>query len=118
MLTATKLDKLRPKAAPYRVADGQALSIEVNPGGAKTWVYRYRLDGRQAPVRLGRYPAISLAEARQKRLEAEKLVAHGKSPAIEKMADRAGMSARSTVAQFAERFLDDRVRGAQESRAY
>jgi integrase len=110
MLTATKLNKLRPKSAPYRIADGQGLSIEVNPGGAKTWVYRYRLNGRQAPVRLGRYPAISLAEAREKRLEAEKLVAHGKSPAIEKTAHKVGLSARSTVAQFSERFLEDRVR--------
>jgi hypothetical protein len=64
MLIVTKLDRLRPKSAPYRVADGRGLSIEINPGGgAKTWVYRYRLNGRQAPVRLGRYPAISLAEA-------------------------------------------------------
>lgn len=115
MLTVTKLDKLRPKTAPYRVADGQGLSIEVNPGGAKTWVYRYRLDGRQAPVRLGRYPAISLAEAREKRLEAEKLVAHGKSPAVEKTARKAGLSARSTVAQFSERFMEDRVKPVRKN---
>jgi integrase len=115
MLTATKLDKLRPKSAPFRVADGQGLSIEVNPGGAKTWVYRYRLNGRQAPVRLGRYPAISLAEARERRLEAEKLVAHGKSPAIEKTAHKAGLSARSTVAQFSERFMEDRVKPVRKS---
>jgi len=115
MLTVTKLDKLRPKPAPYRIADGQGLSIEVNPGGAKTWVYRYRLNGRQAPVRLGRYPAISLAEAREKRLEAEKLVAHGKSPAIEKTAHKAGLSARSTVAQFSERFMEDRVKPVRKN---
>jgi integrase len=47
---------------------------------------------------------------RDKRLEAEKLVAHGKSPAIEKIAHKAGLSARSTAVQFAERFLEDRVR--------
>jgi integrase len=115
MLTVTRLDRLRPKSAPYRVADGQGLSIEVNPGGAKTWVYRYRLNGRQAPVRLGRYPAISLSEAREKRLEAEKLVAHGKSPAIEKTAHKAGLSARSTIAQFSERFMEDRVKPVRKN---
>jgi integrase len=66
-------------------------------------------------VRLGRYPAISLAEAREKRLEAEKLVAHGKSPAIEKTAHKAGLSARSTVAQFSERFIEDRVKPVRKN---
>jgi len=115
MLSTTKLNNLKPKEAPYRVADGQGLSIEVNPGGAKTWVYRYRLNGRQAPVRLGRYPGISLAEAREKRLAAEKLVAHGKSPAVEKIAHKAGLSAQSTVAQFSERFMEDRVKPVRKS---
>jgi integrase len=117
MLSVTKLDRLKPKTAPYRVADGEGLSIEVNPGGAMTWVFRYRLNGRQTPVRLGRYPVISLADAREKRLQAEKLVTHGKSPAIEKNARKAGLSAQSTVAQFTDRFITERVRSVRKNSA-
>jgi integrase len=105
---------LRPREKPYRLADGSGLSIEVNPGGAKTWVFRYRLNGRQVPVRLGRYPVVSLAEAREKRFEAARMVSRGKSPALEKKAARAGVSDQSTVTQFATLFLDDVVRRSRK----
>lgn len=109
MLTETKLKALRPKAKTYRVADGHGLSIEINPGAAMTWVFRYRLNGRQVPVRLGRYPQITLAEARNKRLEAARLVAQGKSPAVEKRAAKEAMSARITVEDFAQLYLGEVV---------
>jgi integrase len=117
LLTDTKLKTLKPKKKPYRVADEKGLSIEVNPGGTKTWVYRYRLNRRQVPVRLGRYPAVTLAEARDKRLDAERLVTKGKSPALEKKATKAGLSARSTVEQFSQRFMTDMVLKARKNPA-
>jgi integrase len=110
MLTETKLKSLRPKDRPYRVADGQGLSLEINPGGAMTWVYRFRLNGRQAPVRLGRYPVIGLAEARGKRLDAARLVEKGKSPAVEKRTLRAALSARMTVEDFSKVYVEDIVK--------
>lgn len=109
MLSDKKLESLKPKAKPYQVADGDGLSIEVQPGGTKTWVYRYRLNGRQHPVRLGNYPAVSGKMARARRLEAAQLVAEGKSPAVEKRAAKEALSARMTVEEFAGVYLQEIV---------
>jgi len=64
MLNDTKLRGLKPKAAVYRIADANGLTIEVRPTGAKLWRYRYRHAGKASMATLGEYPAVSLLEAR------------------------------------------------------
>lgn len=48
--------------------------------GTKTWHYRYSLNGKQERLVIGRYPDLSLKEARQVRDESASLVAKGISP--------------------------------------
>ncbi|GAC1626738.1 MAG: tyrosine-type recombinase/integrase [Nevskia sp.] len=109
MLTDKKLESLKPKAKPYLATDGDGLAIQVHPGGGKTWLYRYRLNGRQHAVRLGSYPAVSGKMARTRRLDAARMVAEGKSPAVEKRVAKDALSARSTVEEFAQLYLDQVV---------
>lgn len=80
MLTDTKLRSLKPREAPYRVADSGGLCIEVRPTGSKLWRYRYRFVGKASMVSLGEYPATSLAEARAKRDQAKALLKAGTNP--------------------------------------
>ncbi|WP_231886085.1 Arm DNA-binding domain-containing protein [Bordetella ansorpii] len=47
------------------LADGDGLYLRVRATG-KSWVYRYKLEGKTTKLGLGPYPAISLAAARQK----------------------------------------------------
>jgi len=49
--------------------DGQRLYLVLYRKGAGKWTVRYRTYGRSREMGLGPYPAVSLAEARQKLLE-------------------------------------------------
>ena len=49
-------------------------------GGAKTWVYLYRLHKKQRRLTLGRFPAMGLDEAREAWRVARLAVAKGESP--------------------------------------
>ncbi|MGX8841761.1 tyrosine-type recombinase/integrase, partial [Klebsiella quasipneumoniae] len=52
----------------------------IHPNGSKYWRFRFRFGGKQHLMAFGVYPETSLADARQKREEARKLVAAGIDP--------------------------------------
>jgi hypothetical protein len=83
--------------------------LEVFPTGGMRWHYRYRLNGRQERVTLGRYPALSLKLARAERDKRQTLVAQGQSPAVQKRLAKQGAAPDTTVAQLGERFFRDVV---------
>lgn len=60
------------------LADGDGLFLSVSPKGKKSWVVRYRKDGKQEAVGLGAFPAVSLAKAREKRDAIHAAAATGK----------------------------------------
>ena len=64
MLTDTRIRSLKPRPKLYRLADHHGLTLEVSPSGSKLWRLRYRLAGKEQMRALGRYPDVSLAEAR------------------------------------------------------
>ncbi len=120
-LSDTRIRALKPKTwrNAYEVADDGGLFVEVMPGGAKVWRYRYRLNGKREKVTIGPYPAIPIADqikggkvvtkgARTYHAEHQSLVAAGKSPARQVQADKArGGEDEATVAGFAPRFIAD-----------
>lgn len=80
MLSDTKVRQAKPRDKVYRLSDAKGLAIEIRPSGQKIWRYRFRLDGKANMFTLGDYPAISLADARQRLEEARALVAQGINP--------------------------------------
>jgi integrase len=108
-LSDTGIKSLKPRANRYTVTDERGLVLEVFPTGGRLWHYRYRLNGKQGRVTLGRYPALSLKLAREKRDEASTLVALGQSPAEQKQLAKIGGAATTTVSDFAERFFREIV---------
>jgi integrase len=56
------------------------LALRVSYGGAKTWVYFYRLHGKQRRMTLGRFPSMTLARAREAWREAREALDKGESP--------------------------------------
>lgn len=83
-LTELTIKSLKAKEKLYRVTDGEGLTLEIAPSGSKLWRLRYRHQGKEQMVSLGKYPAISLAEARKKREEMKRQVSDGKHLAREK----------------------------------
>lgn len=109
-LTDTALRALLPQPKAYTVSDGRGLYVEVLPSGGIVWRYRYRLAGKVEKLTLGKYPALTLKNARLKRDEAARAVALGESPAQQKQQAKATVvEEAATVAAFAERFFREVV---------
>lgn len=83
-LTELSIKKLKPKDKIYLVSDGGGLSLAVSPSGSKLWRLRYYYQGKEQIMALGKYPILTLSEARKKRDEAKLLLDSGKHPAREK----------------------------------
>lgn len=64
-LSELKIQKLKPREKRYLVGDGRGLYIAVMPTGEKYWYARTFENGRERKRSLGRYPDISLKEARE-----------------------------------------------------
>jgi hypothetical protein len=60
--------------------DGGGLYLQVSAGGAKSWIYRFMLDGRAREMGLGPVNVISLAEARKRAAECRKMRLDGVDP--------------------------------------
>lgn len=80
-LTDLKCKTTQPKEKSYRLSDGNGLYFEVHPNGSKYWRLRYRYLGKEKLQALGVYPEVSLSEARDKCIEAKKLLRDGIDPA-------------------------------------
>lgn len=64
-LTDVGIRNAKPRDRDYYLTDADGLRLCVTSAGRKIWRFRRLYNGRQVLRTLGRYPAISLAEARQ-----------------------------------------------------
>ena len=108
-LTDTALKALKPGAKVYTKADDRGLYVEVFPTGGVVWRYRYRLNGKLEKLTLGKYPALTLKNARAKRDQAAQAAAMGTSPAGQKQLAKVAAGDATTVAEFGERYFRDVV---------
>jgi integrase len=108
-LTDAKIKGLKPRAARYMESDGKGLSLDVLPSGKMSWMFRYRLNGKQERVTLGQYPDLSLKAARDRRDDLATETAKGKSPAAEKKLARAGLTTNPSMRVFGERYFAEQV---------
>lgn len=88
-LSDVAIRKAKPAAKPVRLFDGGGLYLEVSPAGGKLWRWKYRLGGKEKRLALGAYPAVTLADAREKHAEARKLLAAGVDPGEQRKAKKA-----------------------------
>lgn len=88
-LTDVKCRTQKPGDKAIKLADGGGLYLEVMPNGSKFWRQKYRYKGKEKRLSHGKYPLISLSEARDKRDEAKKLISDGHDPAMEKQLAKA-----------------------------
>lgn len=96
-LSDTCIRAFRPKDKLYRVADRDGLALEVTPAGSKLWRYRFRWGGKATMMSLGPYPAIGLADARQKAQEARGQVSTGTDPRSSRRSARHAQAAADAV---------------------
>lgn len=79
-VTACKNAKPREDGKPLRLSDEKGMYLEVMPTGAKYWRLKYRFNGKEKRLALGVFPEVGLADARDKREEARRLLSEGIDP--------------------------------------
>ena len=104
-LTDTALKALKPRDKTYTVTDDRGLYVEVFPTGGVVWRYRYRLNGKYEKLTLGKFPALTLKNARLKRDEAAHQVAMGESPAKKKQQEKGPGAKAAAGAESPDRFF-------------
>lgn len=83
-LTDTACKSAKPAIKPYKRFDGGGLYLEVMPNGNKLWRLKYRFLGKEKRFSLGSYPLVTLAQAREGREEAKKLLTRDIDPSTAK----------------------------------
>ena len=87
-LSDMQVSKIKTQHKQIALFDGGGLFLLVTPPGGKLWRLKYRFDGKEKMLALGAYPEISLADARQRREEARRQVAHGIDPGAVRKAQK------------------------------
>lgn len=64
----------------YKRADSRRLHLHVSSSGHKSWRFKYRFEKKEQLLTPGAYPEVSLADAREKRDEAKKLLRASRDP--------------------------------------
>ena len=87
-LTALAISKSKK---PGRYADGGNLYLNVSNTGSKSWLFRYKRDGKDHWMGLGSLDTYSLQEARERARWARQLVGGQRDPIAEKHAAQAAL---------------------------
>jgi hypothetical protein len=80
-LTAIAIKNAKSRAKFYKLTDSDGLYLLVTPAGARYWRMNYRHLGKQKTLAFGVWPDTGLAEAREQRDAARRVLARGDDPA-------------------------------------
>lgn len=83
----------------------KGFALRVTPGGAKSFVLDYRVDGRQRRMTIGRYPDWSVAAARSEARDLKRARDRGDDPMGERHFDREAQ----TLRDLWHRYRDDHL---------
>lgn len=110
--TPREIEALKPQEKRYTAKDklNNGLFIEVKPNGRKVWIYRYTFERKQERLTLGRYPDLSLKDARQLRNEACTQVAKGISPSQEAKKKNQKHSSHMLFSQYGEHYYNEVIK--------
>jgi integrase len=115
-LSVARIRALEPQTRRYKVTDSRGLALEVRPSGRKTWRLRYTLRRQRTEINLGRFPHLSLADARQRRDVLLSAISEGTSPAEQRRKEKLAEERGETVKAFAEKYLTVHLQGPKPRR--
>ena len=88
-LSDLNIKRARPAEKPYKMFDGGGLYLLVEPSGGNLWRYKYRFEGKEKLMALGKYPDVPLQDVRRRHQEARGQLAQGIDPQAAKEAVKA-----------------------------
>ena len=119
MLTDLKIKKLTAsqdgKGKKYN--DSSGLYLYVSPSGGKAFRFDYVFGSKRKTLTIGKYPVISLGEARQAAFEARKSINTGIDPAALKKSRKQGIrtSVENTFGAIADDWFDHHMSDKSDS---
>lgn len=107
-LTDVKIRQAVPRDKPWKLTDGGGLYLAIQPNGSRLWKFKFRVQGREQKLSFGRYPQITLKEARARRDEAKLELMRGGDPARRRREEKiaASMRADNSFESVAEEYVD------------
>ena len=105
-LTDFTIKNLKAKDKRYTEWGERGFGLRVTPNGVKTFVFKYRFNGKVRWMTLGTYGDKTLADAHDAHAEALKMLRQGIDPGAKAIEDREAERQAPTVANLAQEFLD------------
>ncbi len=87
-LTAAWVKRAKPKDKPYKLSDRDGLYLYVRPNGSRLWRMNYRFHGTQKTISSGRWPEVTLANARERVIQARRQLSDGIDPSVQTKLDK------------------------------
>ncbi|WP_415712929.1 tyrosine-type recombinase/integrase [Maridesulfovibrio sp.] len=106
-MTIKKIESAKPKDKNYRISDGNGLSLLILPSGTKTFVYRYRrpVTRKENNITYGKFPELSLADARYLHVQAKALLSKGIDPGEDRKVKKSEESQDNSFESVANEWL-------------
>jgi integrase len=105
-LTDFQIKNLKGKDKRYTEWGERGLGVRVTPNGVKTFIFKYRFDGKVRWMTLGTYPELTLADAHEAHAEAWKVLRQGINPGAKAINERKEERDAPTVAALTDEYLE------------
>lgn len=115
LLTDLQIRHWIKAGTPLAKADGNGLTFTLSATGAAGWILRYRHGGRRRELSIGRYPEISLADARGIATIKRAEIMQGRDPAADKQKAKATAAKDWTVRELVKDYRAKKLVSLAES---
>jgi integrase len=105
-LTDFQIRNLKAEGKRYTAWGERGLGVRVTPNGVKTFIFKYRFDGKGRWMTLGTYPKMTLAEAYKAHADAWDSLSRGIDPGAKAMVEREKEHKAPTVGDLAREYMD------------
>jgi len=111
-LTDVAIRKLQTPPRPVKKFDAGGLYLHLQPTGSKIWRMSYRFAGKQNTISFGRYPDVTLGDARKQRDAAKELIEVGYDPVVKRQQERerAMFAAANTFEEIGREWQEKRLK--------
>jgi integrase len=105
-LTDFQIKNLKAKDKRYTEWGDRGFGVRVTPNGIKTFIFKYRFDGKVRWMTLGTYENMTLADAHEAHADAWKVLRQGIDPGAKAIEEREAECQAPTVAALADEYLE------------
>ena len=118
-LNDRQIKNAKPAEKPFKLNDGKGLYLYINTSGGKLWRVDFLYNGKRKTLSIGKYPTVSLVEARQAAENARRLLVSGQDPSEAKQQEKRERQAAAlnTFEAIARRWHSDNLIRWKENHA-